>query len=59
MLIAVGRDAFANDVQAIVNALGDSQHFEVARGKIAKQIEIVHLPIDKEKGVFGFVAETR
>jgi hypothetical protein len=31
MLIAIGGDTFANDVQAIVNAFGDRQNFEIAR----------------------------
>jgi hypothetical protein len=30
MLIAIGGDTFANDVQTIVNALGDRQNFEIA-----------------------------
>jgi len=30
MLIAIGRDAFTNDVQTIVYAFGDRQNFEIA-----------------------------
>jgi hypothetical protein len=56
MLIGVDGNAFPNDLATIVDGFGDSQHFEVTRGKIAKQVKIEHLLIDKEKGVFGIVA---
>jgi hypothetical protein len=55
MLVAVYCNAFTNNAAAVVDCFGDRQYFEITRGKIAKQIEIVHLPIDKEKGVFGLV----
>jgi hypothetical protein len=55
VLIAVDCNAFTNDEAAIVDGFGDSQHFEVARGKIAEQVEIVHLSIDIEECVFGLV----
>jgi hypothetical protein len=31
MLIAVESHAFADNLQAIINRLGDGQHFEIAR----------------------------
>jgi hypothetical protein len=31
MLIAIQSHAFADNLQAIINRLGDSQHFEIAR----------------------------
>ena len=55
MLFVVERNAFADDLATVVDGLGYRQYFEITRGKIAKQIEIVHLLIDKEKGVFGIV----
>lgn len=56
MFVAVIGDAFANDQTAIVDALGQGQHFEFCRGKIAERVQIVHLPAGKEEGVFGVVA---
>jgi hypothetical protein len=32
MFVSIGRDAFANDVHAIVDCLGNGQHFEITRG---------------------------
>lgn len=55
MLLAVESYAFANNFEAVIDCLGDNQHFEITGGKIAKQVEIVHLPIDKKEGVFGLV----
>jgi len=55
VLVAVDCNAFTNNEAAIVDGFGDSQHFEVARGKIAKQVEVVHLTIDSKEGVFGIV----
>jgi hypothetical protein len=55
MLLAVESYAFANNFEAIVDGFGDSEHFEIADGKIAKKVKVVHLPIGKEEGVFGIV----
>ena len=55
MLLAVESYAFANNFEAVVDGFGDSEHFEIADGKIAKKVKVVHLPIGKEEGVFGIV----
>ena len=55
MLLSVQRNTLTNNFEAIVDRTGRTQHFEIARGKIAKQVEIGHLPIGVEEGVFGIV----
>ena len=55
MVVAVGRDSFADDDAGIVNRSRDFQNAEVARGKIAKRVEIEHLAIRVKKGVLGVI----
>jgi len=55
MLLAVESYAFADNLEAVIDRLGDSENFEIADGKIAKQVKVVHLTIGIEKGVFGIV----
>ena len=55
MLLAVESYAFADNLEAVIDRLGDSENFEIADGKIAKKVKVVHLPIGKEEGVFGIV----
>jgi hypothetical protein len=59
MLLAVESYAFSDNLEAVIDRLGDSEHFEIADGKITKKIEIVHLTVDIQEGMFGFVAESR
>ena len=59
MLLAVESYAFADNLEAVIDRLGDSENFEVTSGKVAKQIEIVHLTVHIQEGMFGFVAESR
>lgn len=56
MFVAVQRDAFPNDEGAIVDRLCHRQDLEVTVGQVAKQIEIVHLPLDVKEGMFGVVS---
>lgn len=59
MLVAVERNPFADNQGTVINCLGDRQDFEVTDGKVAKQIEVVHLPFDEQKGMFRIVARGR
>jgi hypothetical protein len=59
MLIAVESHAFADNLQAIINRLGDSQHFEIARRQVAKKVEVVHLTTRIEERVFRIVSRRR
>jgi hypothetical protein len=59
VLVAVRRDSFADDVHAIVNRLGNREHFEIARGEITKKVEIVHLAFNPNESVLGAVTDIR
>jgi hypothetical protein len=59
VLLAIGRDSFANDEARIANRLCDRKDGEVARGKIAKRVEIKHLAVGVEERVLGVVARGR
>ena len=59
MLIAVQGNSLPHYYGAVVDRLSDRQHLKVTVRQVAKQIEIVHLPVDKQKRVFGIVARHR
>ena len=59
VLVAVLSDAVANDDARITDRPRDGQHFEIALGKIAEIVEIVHFIFDKKKRVFGIVGRGR
>lgn len=59
VLLAVGSDSFANDEAGIADRLCDRKDGEVARGKIAKRVEIKHLAVGVEERVLGVVARCR
>jgi hypothetical protein len=56
MLLAVASDPLANNQARIADRLGHRQDVEVARGKIAKRVEIKHLAVRIKERVVGAVA---
>ena len=59
MLLSVIGRAFADDMARIADRLRRAQHFEIAQAKIAKRVEVVHLPAHEEEGVLGPVGGRR
>lgn len=59
MLAAVGRDSLADDNAGIVDRPRDRKDTEVARGKIAKRVEIKHLAVGVKECVLGVVTRRR
>ena len=55
VLVAVLSNAVADNDQRIADRARDGQDFEIRLGKIAEVVEIVHLVLNKKKGVFGIV----
>jgi hypothetical protein len=56
VLLAVASDPLANNQARIADRLGHRQDVEVARGKIAKRVEIKHLAVRIKERVVGAVA---
>jgi len=59
MLIAVESHAFADNLQAVINGLGDGQHFEIARREVAKKVQVIHLTARIKERVLGVVTRRR
>jgi len=59
VFVSISRDAFANDVHAIVDCLSDRQHFEITGGQIAKKVQVVHLTLNPNERVLGSIANIR
>jgi hypothetical protein len=55
MFVAVARDAPANDQAGIADRGRDREHFEAGLGRIAKSVEIKHLPVGVKECVLGVV----
>jgi hypothetical protein len=55
VFVAVGRDSPANDQAGITDRGRDRKHFEAGGGRIAKGVEIVHLPTDVKECVLGII----
>jgi len=54
--VTVGRNSLADDDAGIADRSRDFEDAEVARGKIAKRVQIEHLAIRVKEGVLGVVA---
>ena len=59
MFIAIAGSSVADDDAGIADRSRDLKNAEVARGKIAKSVEIEHLAIRVKEGVLGVVARGR
>ena len=55
MLLAIGRDSFANDEARIADRSGHRQNLEVALGKIAQGVEVKHLAVRVKERALGVV----
>jgi hypothetical protein len=56
VLVAFGGDSLPDDNAAIIDRFRPGQDAEIARRKIAKHVEIKHLPVRVKKSVVGAVA---
>lgn len=55
VFVAVARESPANDQTGITDRGRDRKHFEAGGRRIAKGVEIVHLPTDVKKCVLGII----
>jgi hypothetical protein len=56
VLLAIVRDSLSNDEAGIADRPSHRQDVEIARGKIAKGVEIKHLAVRVKKRALGVVA---
>ncbi len=55
VLVAVLRNSVTDNDAGIADRTRDCQHFEIALGKIAQRVQIVHFVLDEKEGVLGVV----